>query len=95
MAARIDDVGEDTGGSEEDVVLANDPGVKGDIVLHFHVVAQHHLGRDNNVLTNVTVFTDYRTGHDMGKVPDFRAGTDDATGIDDGGWMGEEFRHRF
>ena len=92
--AGVDDIGEDAGGAEEDIVLAGDAGIDGDVVLHFHVVAEYDLGGDDDVLSEVTVFADDCAGHDVGEVPDFCAFTDGAAGIDDGGGVGVEVGHR-
>lgn len=82
-ASGVDDIGEDAGGAEEDIVLTGDTGINGDVVLHFHVVAEHDLGGDDDVLSEVTVFADDGAGHDVGEVPDFCAFTDGTVGIDD------------
>ena len=92
--AGVDDIGEDAGGAEEDIVLAGDAGIYGDVVLHFHVVAEYDFGRDDDVLSEVAVFADHGAGHDVGEVPDFCAFTDGAAGIDDGGGVGVEVGHR-
>jgi hypothetical protein len=92
-AAGVDDIGEDAGGAEEDIVLAGDAGINGDVVLHFHIVAEHHLGGDDDVLSEVAVFADDGAGHDVGEVPDFCAFTDGAAGVDDGGGVGVEVGH--
>lgn len=82
-ASWVDDIGEDAGGAEEDIVLAGNAGINGDVILHFHVVAEHDLGGDDDVLSEVTVFANDGTGHDVGEVPDFCAFTDGTAGIDD------------
>ena len=63
--AWVDDIGEDAGGTEEDIVLAGDAGINGDVVLHFHVVAEDDLGGDDDILSEVTVFADDGAGHDV------------------------------
>jgi hypothetical protein len=94
VAAGVDDIGKDAGGSEEDIVFASDPGVDGDVVLNLYVVAQYHFGRDDHILADVTVLPDHCARHDVGEVPYFGAGSDGAAGVDAGGVMGKVVGHR-
>jgi len=93
--AWVDDIGEDAGGAEEDIVLAGNASINGDVVLHFHVVAEYYLGGDDDVLSEVAVFANDGAVHDVGEVPDFCAFTDGAAGIDDGRGVGVECGHKF
>ncbi len=50
MAARVDHVGENAGGTQEAVVLNDHSGIDGDIVLDLDVVAEDHAGGDDHIL---------------------------------------------
>lgn len=87
--ARVGYVGEDHRWSEEDIVFADYTGIDADIVLHFHIFAKYHIRANNNVLSDVAIFTNGAVGHDVAEVPDFCSGADVAAGVDDGGFVGE------
>ena len=55
--ARIDNIGENHGRSEENIILTNNPGINGNIILNLYMVAQFHPGRNHHILTQVAVFT--------------------------------------
>ena len=88
-AARVDDVGKNHGRSQEHVVFAGDTFIDGDVVLHFHVVAEYDAAGNEYVLAEVTVFPDDGSCHDVTEVPDFTACTDLGALINDGGRMNE------
>ena len=81
-AAGVDDIGEYGGRTEENFVLADQPGVKTDIVLHFHSPAQDHSVANHDVLPDGAIRADHRTGHDMGKMPDLCAVADAGAWVD-------------
>jgi len=65
LAAGVDDIGEDAGGTEEAIILDDDAGVDGDIVLNFDVIADEDTRGNDDILTEVAVFPNYRAGHDV------------------------------
>ena len=81
-AAGVDDIGEYGGRTKEDFVLADQPGVKADIVLYFHSPAQDHSVANHDVLPDGAIRADHRAGHDMGKMPDLCAVADGGSRVD-------------
>lgn len=93
LTAGIDDIGEDTGGTQETIVLNDHTGVDGDIVLDLDIIAEDHAGGDNHILAKVAVLTDLSAGHDVGEMPDLRARTNLGAFIDIAGRMDKEVGH--
>jgi hypothetical protein len=58
----IVDICEDHGGPAENAIFQSDPLVNGDIVLYLAPVADRHIGPDDNILSDVAVLTDFRSG---------------------------------
>jgi len=73
VAAGVLDIGEDTGGTTEDIVFQGNPVKDGDIVLQFNIIADIYILADKHILPYSAVLTDSSVGHDMRKVPDFSA----------------------
>ena len=82
--AGVDDVCEHHRRTEEHIVLADNARIDRDVVLDFAVTAEFDVGRDDYVLTYVTVFADLATGHDVAEMPYFCALADLAVFIDIG-----------
>ena len=82
--AGVDDVCEHHRRAEEHIVLADNARIDRDVVLDFAVTAEFDVGRDDYVLTYVTVFADLATGHDVAEMPYFCALADLAVFIDKG-----------
>jgi hypothetical protein len=93
-ASRIDDIGEYHGWSKKDIILTYHTGVNGYIVLHFNIIPQDHTGGNNHILSQVAVFPNTASCHDMGEVPDFRSFANDAIFVDDCSWMAKIMAHR-
>ena len=83
----IDHVCEHHGWTKKYIVLTNHTGVYGNVILHFYIIAQHNQRGHYYILTHVTVLTNFASGHNMRKVPDFSAGTNLAILINDCGFM--------
>ena len=91
--AGIDDIGEYTRGSEEYVVFTHNTGVKTYIILHLHVIAQHNVWTDHDILPDVAVFPNQASGHDVGEMPDSGSSSDGAAVIYDSRGMCLIFSH--
>src|ERR1017187_5288155 len=87
FAARIDDVGQNAGRPEEDVVLDDGAGVEGNVVLDLDVVADLDMARHQDVLPKVAAGADFGVRHDVAKVPDLRAFADFTGDVNVGGWV--------
>jgi hypothetical protein len=68
-------IGKNTGRAQKNIVVAEHPGVQGDIVLNFHVLPQVHPGGDHHILSDVAVFAQNGAGHDVREMPNFGART--------------------
>ena len=86
---RVDHIGKNHGGSQEDVVFANHTGIDAHVVLYLDIATEHHLRTDNDILADVAVFANDAVGHDVAEMPDFGAVADLAVVVDDGGGVGE------
>ena len=51
--------------------------------------SQYYIWRNDNILSDITVFPDYAVWHDMREVPDLCSRTNIRAWIDDGGGVGE------
>ena len=58
-------------GPAEHAVFQGHALVHGNVVLNLTVFADTHIRADDHVLADVAVFTDSRTGENVGKMPDF------------------------
>ena len=91
--ARVEDIRENTTGTQEYILLTNHTRIDGDVVLHLDIPTQCDSGRDHHILTNVALGADVATAHDMRKVPDARSRSNGTSGIHDGrlvdliGWL--------
>src|SRR6185312_9485199 len=81
MAARIGDVGEDHRRAAKHIVFEDDAGIHRNIVLNLDVVADLHVGRYDDVLSDIAGAADPAVFHDVGEVPDLGPRPDDARGI--------------
>jgi len=77
----VGDVGQDTGGAEENIVFDHGPGIDRNIVLDLHSLAEDDIIGNVDVLSENTFLADFRSGLHVTVVPDFGAGTDCAAGI--------------
>ena len=68
-AAGVDNVGEDAGGAEKYIVLANNARINRYIVLHLDIIAQHHAGAHHHVLPDIAVAADAAPAHKVAEVP--------------------------
>jgi hypothetical protein len=57
-------------GPQEYIIFTLDTGIDGDVVLHFDIFSQYHIWRNDNILSDVTVFANYAVWHDMTEMPD-------------------------
>src|SRR5262245_22745830 len=87
LAARIDQVREDTRRSEKNIILHNGAGPQRDIVLDLHVVTDFHMTGNDDVLPEHAFLTDLRMRHDMAEMPDHRAFANFTGNIDVRGWV--------
>lgn len=92
MSPGIEYIGEDHAGAAEDIIFQRDALVDADVVLHLAAVADGGVRTDDDVLTDIAVFANDRTGHHMAEVPDFRTATDTDSGINAGRFVGEPRR---
>src|SRR5688572_3416270 len=92
LRARIGDVRQHRGRTEEHVVLDHGAGVDRDVVLHLDVVADDDAAGHVDVLPEATALADLRFAHDMAKVPDLRVFSDLGAAVHDRGRMREEMR---
>ncbi len=83
-------IGEYHAGAEEHIIITNDPGINGDVVLHFDIVTQNNPIGHKYVLTQVAILPYHNTRHDMAKMPNRCAFTNFGAFVDDGRWMCEE-----
>src|SRR5262245_49384115 len=90
MTAGVDQVGEDHRRAPKHVVFQDHAGVDGDVVLNLDVVADDHIRRDHDVLSDVAPRADRGAGHHVGEVPDLRALADAAPLIDIRRLVGEK-----
>src|SRR5882762_7056056 len=90
MAARIHDVGEDAGGTTEDVVFQNDALIDRHVILDLDVVADLGARHHDDVLAEVAPLADHGTRHHVGEVPDLGAVPDHRPVIDVTGLVREE-----
>src|SRR5260370_28306286 len=91
MAAWIDHIREDHGRPEEDIVLKLHPSIHGDIILNLYPVTNPDTRADNDVLTEITVASDPRAGHDMTEMPNLGANSNFTVTVDNCRWIGEVF----
>src|SRR6266536_3422329 len=89
VTARVHDVGEDTGGTAEDVVFQLDALVDGHVVLDLDVVADPGPRHHDDVLAEVTPLADHGARHHMREVPDLGAVPDHRPVIDVAGFVRE------
>ena len=82
--AGVDDVGKHHRRAEEHIVLADNARIDRDVVLDLAVTAEFDVGRDDYVLTYITVLAYLATGHDVAEMPYFCALADLAVLIDIG-----------
>ena len=82
MGTRIDHVGEDTGGTTENVVLQHDAGIDRHIVLDFYIVTDGATRRYHHVLPDVAGLTQGASAHDVTKMPNLGAGANIAGLVD-------------
>jgi len=92
---RVEDVGKDHRGAAEDAVFQGDAFVNGDIVLNFTFVADDGVGADDDVLADVAVFSYFRSGKDVGEMPDLRFFANFNVVVDDSCFVGEKTSSRF
>ena len=71
--ARVEHIGEHHARTEEYIVLATHTCIDRHIVLYLAVPAQHHIGRDNDVLPDVAVLADGAARHHMAEMPNLGA----------------------
>lgn len=89
-AAWIENIGENHGRTEKNVVFANHACVDGDVVLNLYIVAENDIIGDKDVLSKDAIFANFSFGHHMAEVPDFGSFADFASFVNDGGRVGEE-----
>ena len=87
--ARVGDVGKHARGAEEDIIGTGHTCVEAHVVLNLAVAAQHHIGADDHILSDVAAFTQHCTRHDVAKMPHFTACTNGASFIDDRSGVGK------
>lgn len=84
---RVVDIGENSAGAAEHIVLQPDGVINGDVVLDLDVVADDDIVADEDVLPERTAFPDLGSSGDMDPVPDAAAVPDFRAVVNDGGWM--------
>ena len=89
----IDDVGEHTAWTQENVIVAGDALVDADIVLHLDLVSEDHTGRNDHVLAQIAAITHLRALHDVGEMPNLGAFSNFAPRIHHRRFVSKEF-HR-
>jgi hypothetical protein len=89
MAAGIDHIRKNHRGSAEDIVFQNAAGVHRNVVLNFDVIADCHIRRDHDVLSDIAAGADRGILHDMGKMPNFGTRANGAGLIDITGFVDE------
>jgi hypothetical protein len=85
--AWIGDIGEDAGGTAENIILELDAGIEGDVVLNFDIVADYDAARHVHVLAQNALPPDVCILHDMAEMPDLGPGPDGAGLVDVGARM--------
>src|ERR1017187_1580575 len=89
LRAGVGDVGEYAGGPQEDVIFDFSPCVNRDVVLDLDVVPDYHIVGDLTVLTEDTALSDLHPFHDVGEVPNLRAGPYFTWLVYNRGWVNE------
>lgn len=80
-------VGEDSRGTDEDVVGEVNAGVNGNKVLHTAASTDHGARIDINCVAQLRLCADSSAATYMGEVPDFGSRPNSCPRLDDGGWM--------
>src|SRR5258707_765911 len=62
--------------SEKYVIFNHYARINGNVILNLDVISNNRPAIDIHILTDAAALSDSRAFHDMGKVPDFCAGTD-------------------
>lgn len=83
-------VGEDHRRSAENAVFECDAFIYADVVLNLALIANDDIRANNNILADVAVFSYFRSGKDVGEVPNLGAFANFNTLIDYCRFMGEE-----
>jgi hypothetical protein len=86
-AAGVFYVGENAAGAEENVILAYQALVEGDIVLDLDAGADDDVGGDEDILADGAVVANDAVAHDMGEVPNGSVVANNGSGINNGGRM--------
>ncbi len=84
----IDDIGEHHTRPKEHIVLAGYARVEGDVILHFHAVAEYHAVCHEHVLPEYAIFTDHTLCGKVAKMPDAGVVADLGAGVNDGSRVG-------
>ncbi len=87
------DVRENHARSAKDVVFERHAFVDRHIVLNLHVIADRDAAGHKHVLSQPTLYSEPRTGHDVREMPNLGLGADLSPLIDDRGFVGEEVSH--
>ena len=93
--AWVVDVGEDHGGAAKNTVFQCDTFIDADVILYFAFIADDGVGANDDVLADVAVFTDFGTGKNMRKMPNFRFFANFYTFVYDSRFVGEKTSSRF
>ena len=87
MATWIYDVREDHRGSTEDVILKFHARVDGHVVLNLYVITDADSRADDDILAQIAITAQFRSGHDVREVPDPSPLTDLTVFINNSGGM--------
>ena len=72
-STRVNHIGKHHARTEEHILLATHTGIYRHVVLNLAIIAQHHVRRDNYVLTYIAVLANDATAHHMAEMPDLCA----------------------
>lgn len=92
MGARIENVCEDHARATKNVIFQGNSLVDADIVLHLAAVAYNCIGANDDILSDIAVFSDDGTGHHMAEMPDLCSVADADPVVDPGGLVGKPGR---